>query len=81
MNGVGCQSMVDEIKFVVVKHPQASHQSQAKMDEQWRKLFYTGPQMYETVLLEYAGFIGLLERLGLEIGYLPPDATTGLDSI
>lgn len=81
MNRIGCQSMVDEIRYVVMKHPQASHQSQAQIDEQWRQLFYTGPQTYETVLREYEGFIGLLERFGLEIGYLPPDATTGLDSI
>lgn len=81
MQRVGCQSMVDEIKYVLVKHPQASHQNQATMDEQWRKLFYTGPQRYETVLQEYTEFVGLLERFGLEIGYLPPDATTGLDSI
>ena len=77
MNGVGCQSMVDEIKVMLVKHPQASHQNQANMDEQWRKLFYTGPQTYETALREYEGFLGLLDRFGLEVGYLPPDATTG----
>jgi hypothetical protein len=39
MKTVGCQSMVDEIKYLLVKHPQASHQTQAIMDEQWRKLF------------------------------------------
>lgn len=81
MKSVGCQSMVDEIKYVLVKHPQASHQNQANMDEQWRPLFYLGPQNYETVLREYAQFVNLLERFGLEIGYLPADATTGLDSI
>ena len=81
MNGVGCQSMVEEIRVVLVKHPRASHQNQGNMDKQWHKLFYTGLQTYETVLREYEGFIGLLERFGLEIGYLPPDATTGLDSI
>jgi len=81
MKSVGCQSMVDEIKYVLVKHPQASHQNQANMDEQWRPLFYLGPQNYETVLREYAQFVNLLERFGLEIGCLPADATTGLDSI
>lgn len=81
MKIVGSQSMVDELKYVLVKHPQASHQTQAIMDEQWRKLFYLGPQQYETVLREFAGFVGLLERFGLEIGYLPADAATGLDSI
>jgi len=81
MKVVGCQSMVDEIKYLLVKHPQASHQTQAMMDEQWRKLFYLGPQRYETVLREFEGFVGLVERFGLEIGYLPADAATGLDSI
>lgn len=81
MKTVGCQSMVDEIKYVLVKHPQASHQTQAAMDEQWRKLFYLGAQSYDTVVREFAGFVGLLERYNLEIGYLPADAATGLDSI
>ncbi len=81
MKIVGCQSMVDEIKYVLVKHPQASHQTQAAIDEQWRKLFYLGPQNYETVVREFTGFVNLLEQFNLEIGYLPTDTATGLDSI
>lgn len=81
MKGVGCQSMVDEIKYVLVKHPQASHQNQANMDEQWRKLFYLGAQSYDTVRREYEGFIDLLARFDMEIGYLPEDVNTGLDSV
>lgn len=81
MKLVGSQSMVDELKYVLVKHPQASHQTQAMMDEQWRKLFYLGPQSYDTVVREFAGFVSLLERYNMEIGYLPADAATGLDSI
>lgn len=81
MKYVGCQSMVDEIKYLLVKRPQVSHQNQANMDEQWRKLFYPGPQHYETVLREYEEFLHLLARFEMEISYLPADATTGLDSI
>lgn len=33
------------------------------------------------MLREYEGFVALLERFGLEIGYLPADESTGLDSI
>lgn len=73
--------MVDEIKYLLVKHPQASHHDQATMDEQWRKLFYLGPQKYDTVMREFTGFVNLLEHFNLEIGYLPADAATGLDSI
>ena len=81
MKIVGCQSMVDEIKYLLVKHPQASHQTQSTMDEQWRKLFYLGPQSYDTVVQEFTGFVSLLEHFNLEISYLPTDAATGLDSI
>ncbi|MCE7988205.1 MAG: amidinotransferase [Caldilinea sp. CFX5] len=73
--------MVDEIKYVLVKHPHTSHQTQAAMDEQWRKLFYLGPQSYDRVVQEFTGFVSLLERFDMEIGYLPADAATGLDSI
>lgn len=78
---VGCQSMVDEIKFCLLKHPHDSHQSQANMDAQWRALHYLGPQDFSTVLREYDYFVGLLEGFGMELAYLPAHPATGLDSI
>lgn len=81
MKMVGCQSMVDPIRFVLLKHPNASHIDQATMDAQWRTLNYLGPQDFNQLLAEYAQLTALLSQFDLEIAYLPQDANTGLDSI
>ncbi len=39
---VGSQSMIDELKFVLLKHPADSHIDQAHVDAQWQDLFYAG---------------------------------------
>ena len=59
MNNYGCQSMVDEIKFVLLKHPKDSHISQQNIDTQWQELFYLDQPAYQTVLKEYENFTAL----------------------
>ncbi|MCB0091973.1 MAG: hypothetical protein KDE54_28985 [Caldilineaceae bacterium] len=81
MQNFGCQSMVDELKFVVLKHPQTSHVDQATVDTQWRDLFYLGRPDFDQVVQEYATFTDLLAQFDMEIGYLPSHAQTGLDSV
>ena len=78
---VGSQSMVDELKFVLVKHPRASHGSQAQVDAQWQALNYPARPDYDLVQEEFAAFSALLEGAGIEIGYLPAATGTTPDSI
>ncbi len=81
MKKYGCQSMVDEIQFLLLKHPRDSHISQQNVDAQWRDLAYLGQPEYRLILDEYEKFVALLGRFDLEIGYLPQDDNTSLDSI
>jgi len=73
--------MVDELKFVLLKHPTQSHIDQANMDAQWQDLFYLDQPNMETVQREYAQFVELLASFEMEMAYLPQDSSVGLDSI
>lgn len=81
MQHYGSQSMVDELKFVLLKHPDQSHINQASIDSQWERLSYLGAPSWATVQREYAQFVDLLAGYGMEIAYLPQDDNTSLDSI
>lgn len=78
---VGSQSMIDELKFVVMKRPQDSHRDQATIDGQWKGLAYLHRQDYARVCREFDAFLALVENSGAEIGFLPAHSATGLDSV
>jgi len=81
MRTVGSQSMIDELKFVVMKRPQDSHRDQAAIDGQWQELAYLHRQDFARVCREFDAFLALVEDSGAEIGFLPTHPKTGLDSI
>ncbi len=81
MRTVGSQSMIDELKFVVMKRPQDSHRNQAAIDSQWQGLAYLYRTEYDRVCREFDALLGLVEGSGAEIGFLPGHPGTGLDSI
>ncbi len=78
---IGAQSLVDALKFVVVKHPRDSHVDQATIDAQWQALHYLDRPDYARVIQEFEALVAILEGFGAEIGYLPRHPATGLDSI
>ncbi len=77
----GCQSEVDRIKILLVKHPRDAFRSQKYIQAQWRRLHYSGCPDYEKAVQEYGDFIKLLKRFVPEIHFLPQNDRTGLDSI
>jgi arginine deiminase len=81
MHAFGSQSMVDELKYVIVKHPRQSHIDQARVDAQWRSLFYLDRPDLGRVLAEYGQLLELLSGFGIEIGSLPQHDRVGMDSI
>jgi arginine deiminase len=81
MRSFGSQSMVDELKYVIVKHPRQSHIDQARVDAQWRSLFYLDRPDLGRVLAEYGQLLDLLSGFGMEIGSLPQHDKVGMDSI
>jgi arginine deiminase len=81
MRSVGSQSMVDELKYLIVKHPRDSHVDQDHVDAQWQDLNYLGRPDLKRVMAEYDQLYTLLNQFDLEIGHLPHHEEVGLDSI
>lgn len=77
----GCQSMVAQMRRLLVKHPRNAFLSAGNIRAQWKTLNYSGCPNYEKALTEYDHFIALLRTGGTEILYLPQHGRTGLDSI
>ncbi len=75
------QSDVGKLRRVAVKHARDAFESDAALERQWRDLGYLGPPDFAAATAEYDGFLALLERAGTDVTRLPPDGTTGLDSL
>ncbi len=73
--------MIEEMTYVIVKHPRHSHVDQPHVDAQWQALHYLDRPDFGRVLAEYEQFVGILNGFGLEIGTLPHADGVGLDSI
>lgn len=78
---IGSQSMVAPLRYVLVKHPRASHGDQDAVDAQWQRLNYLGRPDLARVMDEYAALDALLASFDMEIGALPPTPGLSLDSI
>ena len=76
-----CQSEVDQIKSLLLKHPKDAFMSQRYIQSQWKELNYLASPDYDKVLKEYDNFVEYLKKSISEIYYLPQNDKTGLDSI
>jgi N-dimethylarginine dimethylaminohydrolase len=81
MTNYGSQSMIGELKGVLLKRPQEAFVDQANVAAQWRALNYLGEPDYATATAQHEQFAGLLRRFGAELCYLPHNAGTTLDSV
>lgn len=78
---IGCQSMVGEMRQVLLKHPRDAFGDQAGVESQWRGLNYLGRPDFDRACRDYDRFGELLAQSGAELHFLPPHDDTGLDSI
>lgn len=77
----GCQSMVEQIRSVLVKHPFDAFIDRETLQAQWAGLNYSGCPDYKKALNEYDTFVGLLREHVPEIHFLPHDSRVSIDSI
>jgi N-dimethylarginine dimethylaminohydrolase len=77
----GCQSEVDQIKSLLLKHPKDAFISYENIQLQWKELNYLASPDYDKALKEYDNFVEYLKKSIPEITYLPQNDKTGLDSI
>lgn len=77
----GCQSMVDPIQRLVLKHPREAFVGPATLESEWRALNYRGCPDYAEAIREYDAFVALLQRHVPAISYMPADQSTSADSV
>jgi len=76
-----CQSEVDQIKSLLLKHPKDAFLSLDNIQSQWKELNYLASPDYDKALKEYDNFVEYLKKSISDIYYLPQNDKTGLDSI
>jgi N-dimethylarginine dimethylaminohydrolase len=81
MTTYGAQTMVGELKGVIVKRPAEAFHDQAAIGAQWRALNYLGEPDFGAASGQHAQLVELLSRNGTEVVYLPQAEGTGLDSV
>ena len=78
---VTAQSEVSRLVRVALKHPDDAWRDAARIDQQWRSLHYRSAPDLDRARAEYDRFRTILHGRGVEIEWLGPDESTGLDSI
>lgn len=81
MTQYGSQSMIGELKGVVVKRPQEAYRDRTQVTAQWRALNYLSEPDFDVAVAQHAAFMRLLAECGAEICYAPAAPETGLDSV
>lgn len=78
--GVTFQSDVAPLRRVLLKHARDAFVGPARVAAQWEPLHYTAAPDYAAACRESDAFASLLQRLGVEVAWMPP-ADTGMDSL
>ncbi len=81
MSSFGGQSMVGDLRAVLLKRPAEAFRSQQHIAEQWRSLDYLAEPELAIASQQHEQLVTLLARHGAEIVYLPESDATGLDSL
>ena len=77
----GAQSEVGAIRRILLRHPRAAWEDDARIGREWRALGFLDAPDPAAAAEEYDRFAELLERAGAEPVFAPADPTLGLDSI
>ena len=75
------QNETGRLGRVIVKHVRDAFVDEQRVDTQWRELNYPNRPDFPTAIAEYDAFADTLTAAGAELCFLPPDDTTGLDSL
>ena len=76
-----CQSMVGELKTVLMKHPEKAYQNEASLKRQWSDMNYLEQPKLSKSIVDYNYFVNLVSKAGTTVEFLPESDKTGLDSL
>jgi N-dimethylarginine dimethylaminohydrolase len=80
-NSYGCQSNVQPIQRLLLKHPREAFQNPGVVGAQWKDLNYLDQPDFQEALAEYDEVVEQLGRFVSDVQLLPEHPLTGLDSI
>jgi arginine deiminase len=78
---IGAQSMVDDLRCVLVQHARDAYGSQERLDAQWERLGYLRRLELSQAVEDYESFLDLLIQCGVELVFQPASEETTLDAI
>ncbi len=76
-----CQSDVDTVQRLLLKHARHAFVSDERIDSQWQQLGYVARPDLGRVVDEYDRFVALLDQFDIDVHFLPKDERVGLDSL
>ena len=81
MNNIGCNSMVDPLRRLIMKSPLCAWKDTYSVKKNWKDLYYSAEPNFDKAVLQYNNLISIIKSFGIDILMLPSNDNTSLDSI
>ena len=81
MNNIGCNSMVDPLRRLIMKSPLCAWKDTYNVKKYWKDLYYSAEPNFDKAVLQYNNLISIIKSFGIDILMLPNNDNTSLDSI
>ena len=81
MNNIGCNSMVDPLRRLIMKSPLCAWKDTYNVKKSWKDLYYSAEPNFDKAVLQYNNLISIIKSFGIDILMLPNNDNTSLDSI
>ena len=81
MNNIGCNSMVDPLRRLIMKSPLCAWKDKYNVKKNWKDLYYSAEPNFDKAVLQYNNLISIIKSFGIDILMLPNNDNTSLDSI
>ena len=76
-----CHSETGKIKSLFIKNVQQAFISDAHIEKHWAALNYLSKPDLNNAIAEYENFETILKQQGIQLFYLPQDASVNMDAI
>ncbi len=81
MNNIGCNSMVDPLRRLIMKSPLCAWKDTYNVKKYWKDLYFSAEPNFDKAVLQYNNLISIIKSFGIDILMLPNNDNTSLDSI
>ena len=81
MKNIGCNSMVDPLRRLIMKSPLYAWKDTYNVKKYWKDLYFSAEPNFDKAVLQYNNLISIIKSFGIDILMLPNNDNTSLDSI